>query len=51
MTDETGPSSSPDPDDHIPPAPISFKIMIALAVIYLGWRLIQGIVWVADRLL
>lgn len=40
----------PDPDDQVPPAPLSFKVMIALAVIYLGWRLIQGVVWVADRL-
>jgi hypothetical protein len=31
-------------------APFSFKLMIALTVIYLGWRLIQGIVWLVDRL-
>lgn len=31
-------------------APFSFKLMIALTVIYLGWRLIQGIVWVVERL-
>jgi hypothetical protein len=30
--------------------PFSFKLMIALTVIYLGWRLIQGIVWVVERL-
>lgn len=39
-----------DPDDEIPPAPWSFKIMIVLAVIYLGWRLVQGVIWVAQRL-
>ncbi|HJR90856.1 MAG TPA: hypothetical protein VJ938_00285 [Acidimicrobiia bacterium] len=41
--------SRPDPDDQAPPAPLSFKIMIALAVIYLGWRLIQGVAWVIER--
>jgi len=25
--------------------PISFKVMVGLAVLYLGWRLIQGVVW------
>lgn len=27
-------------------APLSFKLMVVAVVIYLGWRLIQGIVWV-----
>ncbi len=31
-------------------APFSFKLMIALTVIYLGWRLIQGIVWLVEKL-
>ena len=39
----------PDPDDEAPPTPLSFKIMIVLAVIYLGWRLVQGVVWVVER--
>lgn len=39
-----------DPDDRVPPAPWSFKIMVALAVIYLAWRLIQGVVWVIERI-
>lgn len=38
-----------DPDDKVPPAPWSFKIMVFLAVLYLGWRLIEGIVWVWNR--
>ncbi|HSK07026.1 MAG TPA: hypothetical protein VK990_05855 [Acidimicrobiia bacterium] len=45
-------------DDHVPgegapeeiKAPFSFKLMIALTVIYLGWRLVQGIIWLVDRL-
>jgi len=31
-------------------APFSFKLMIVLTVLYLGWRLVQGIVWLVDRL-
>ena len=26
-------------------APFSFKLMVVLVVLYLGWRLIQGVVW------
>jgi hypothetical protein len=37
--------------DEAPPAPWSFKVMVALAVLYLGWRLVQGIVWLVERLL
>ncbi|HXV70756.1 MAG TPA: hypothetical protein VEB69_05075 [Acidimicrobiia bacterium] len=25
--------------------PLSFKIMIVLVVLYLGWRLVEGVVW------
>jgi hypothetical protein len=52
MTDEylpaeDGPQTQSQPDVK---APFSFKLMIALTVIYLGWRLIQGIVWLVERL-
>ncbi len=39
-----------DPDDRIPPVPWSFKIMVGLAVLYLGWRLVEGVMWVVERL-
>ena len=39
----------PDPSPEELKTPWSFKIMIALAVLYLGWRLVQGIVWVVQR--
>lgn len=39
-----------DPDDEVPPAPWSFKIMVALAVLYLTWRLVQGVIWVVERI-
>jgi hypothetical protein len=35
--------------DHKPAedlkAPFSFKLMVVLIVLYLGWRLVQGVVW------
>lgn len=33
-------------DDQELKTPFTFKLMIVLAVLYLGWRLVQGIVWV-----
>lgn len=29
--------------------PFSFKLMVVLAVVYLGWRLVQGIAWIIER--
>ena len=31
-------------------APLSFKLMIVLTVLYLGWRLVQGVVWLWERI-
>lgn len=31
-------------------APFSFKLMIALTVAYLGWRLVQAVAWLVDKL-
>lgn len=31
-------------------APLSFKLMLALTALYLGWRLVQGVMWVINRL-
>ncbi len=30
--------------------PFSFKLMIALTVLYLGWRLVEGVIWVVQRI-
>ncbi len=52
MTDEFLPAedgAQTQPQEEIK-APFSFKLMIALTVIYLGWRLIQGVVWLVERL-
>jgi hypothetical protein len=29
--------------------PIGFMIILTLVVLYLGWRLVQGIMWVVDK--
>jgi hypothetical protein len=45
--------SEPDrtePGDEDLRAPFSFRLMIALTVIYLGYRLVQGIFWLVDHL-
>lgn len=31
-------------------APWHFKVLIAATAVYLGWRLLQGVVWVAQHL-
>lgn len=30
--------------------PLTFKLMIVLTVLYLGWRFVQGVVWLIDRI-
>jgi hypothetical protein len=49
MSDEFLPSGEQEGGKDELKAPFSFKLMIALTVIYLGWRLIQGIVWLVER--
>ncbi len=38
----------PAPEDL--KTPFTFKLMIVLTVLYLGWRLVQGVVWLIDWL-
>ncbi len=47
----SAPGSEPvdEGDADTAPPPISFWVMIGLAVLYLGWRLVQGIMWLIDR--
>ena len=37
-------TSGPPPEDELR-TPISFKLMVGLAALYLGWRLVQGVAW------
>jgi hypothetical protein len=43
----TVPSQPPEEDVK---TPISFKLMVGLAVLYLGWRFVQGIFWLIQRI-
>lgn len=50
---EIEPNEEPTPGELTPEeikAPFTFKLMIALVVLYLGWRLVQGVMWVIERL-
>jgi len=49
MSDEYLPTGQDQQQEDLK-APFSFKLMIVLTVIYLGWRLIQGIVWLVERM-
>lgn len=37
-------------DTATPPTPWHFKLLVLAVVLYLGWRLVQGLVWVAEHL-
>jgi len=37
-----------NPEDEVK-TPFSFKLMVVMVGAYLGWRLIQGILWVIDK--
>jgi len=43
-------TSSDQPDHVHVPTPISFKIMVVLATLYLLYRLGQGVVWLFQAL-
>jgi hypothetical protein len=42
-------SGEPATRDGLPPIPWHFKLLCGAASIYLGWRAIQGIDWIAGR--
>ena len=43
MTEDRSTGDGATEPDY-PPTPFSFKLMIGLAVLYLGWRLIEGLI-------
>ena len=43
------PQPAPDAADE-ETWPVGFMIILTLAALYLGWRLVQGIGWVIDKL-
>lgn len=38
------------PEDEEFKAPFGFRLMVVLIVIYLGWRLVQTVIWLIDRI-
>lgn len=38
------------PETAAPSAPWHFKVLLGATLLYLGWRLVEGVVWVAERL-
>jgi hypothetical protein len=37
-------------EDGAPATPWHFKVLLLATVVYLGWRLVEGVVWVAEHL-
>lgn len=50
MSREPPPGEAPSEEAESEGAPFGFKLVLALAVLYLGWRLAQGIMWVIRQL-
>ena len=39
----------PEADETLPPVPWHLKLLFVAAGLYLGWRLVQGVVWVIQH--
>jgi hypothetical protein len=48
MPDDSQTRPAPEAEEET--WPIGFMIILTLVVLYLGWRLVQGIGWVIDKL-
>lgn len=46
------PEDRQGPDEHPIdlPRPWGFWLLIVLTVLYLGWRAVQGVLWLIDRI-
>jgi hypothetical protein len=38
------------PEEEALKTPFGFRLMVVLVVIYLGWRLVQGVMWLIDQI-
>jgi hypothetical protein len=45
-TEEDRPDTASDDE----PWPVGFMVILLLAALYLGWRFVQGIAWVLDKI-
>lgn len=43
--------ADPGVETPLPRVPWHFKVMLAFLVVYLGWRLVQLVMWGVDRIL
>ncbi len=50
MSREPPPGEAPSEEAPSEGSPFGFKLILGLAVLYLGWRLAQGIMWVIRQL-
>jgi hypothetical protein len=50
VSEGRGPDDPVPPEGDTVPTPISFKVMVVLAVLYLLYRLVQGVVWLFQAL-
>jgi hypothetical protein len=50
MTDDQPRDGSQSPPAEDLKTPFSFKLMIVLTVLYLGWRLVEAVIWVIGRI-
>jgi len=48
MDDPRPPDATPEAEDE-ESWPIGFLIIVTLAALYLGWRLVQGVLWLVGR--
>lgn len=37
-------------DEPLPPVPWHLKLLLAAVALYLGWRAVQGVAWLVERL-
>ncbi|GBD83759.1 hypothetical protein BMS3Abin02_00139 [bacterium BMS3Abin02] len=45
MSTSSRPDAIPAGEDDRPPRPFGFRTIIGLTVLYLAYRLVQGIIW------
>lgn len=50
MTDDLPRDEAQEPSTEELKTPFSFKLMIVLTVLYLGWRLVEAVIWVIRRI-
>ena len=48
MPEEVPPQPDTKPEEES--WPIGFMVILLLAALYLGWRLVQGVAWVIDKI-